>query len=63
MVCKICPVRKRCLDKGTCEKCDFGKSFCKLKSRIEKLERKNEALEKENKKLIDELEAFEIPGF
>lgn len=63
MVCKICPVRKSCLDKGTCENCDFGKAFCKLKRKIEKLERENEALKKENKNLLDELEAFEIPGF
>ena len=55
MVCRACPIRRHCWDKGNCGTCDFGKAFINLNEKINKLKEKNQALEKENEKLKEEL--------
>ncbi len=54
MVCKLCPTRKHCWDKGNCQECDYGKAFEKLNRKIKRLKAKNEALKKENEELKDQ---------
>lgn len=44
MVCKQCPTRKHCWDKGACEDCDFGKAFYALERKIGRLKKKNAEL-------------------
>lgn len=51
MVCKQCPARKRCFDKGSCERCAFGQAFEGLYKKLERLKAKNEKLEAEKKRL------------
>lgn len=40
MVCKICPARRHCFDKGYCENCEFGKAFEGLKAKNERLKKR-----------------------
>lgn len=63
MVCKLCPTRKHCWDKGNCEDCDFGKAFENLNAKNKRLKAKNEALEAENKKLKERIEILLHPNF
>lgn len=44
MVCKLCPTRKFCWDKGNCESCEFGIAFNSLDKKIKRLKEKNEKL-------------------
>ena len=46
MVCKLCPSRRHCWDKGSCESCEIGKAFNGLDAKIKKLQKKNEILSK-----------------
>lgn len=52
MVCKICPTRKYCWDKGDCENCDFGKVFENLNAKNKRLKAKKQFLEKENERIV-----------
>ena len=63
MVCKICPVKKTCFDKGLCEICDFGKAFTSLSNKTKRLTAKNVALQEENRELKDRLETITNPDF
>ncbi len=63
MVCKICPLRRHCFDKGTCENCDVGKAFEALKKKNERLKEKNRVLEDENEKLKKRIDILECPDF
>lgn len=63
MVCKICPARRHCWDKGTCENCEFGKALEGLKKKNENLKEKNIALKGENEKLKRRIDALECPDF
>ena len=63
MVCKLCPTRKHCWDKGNCESCDFGKAFISLDAKNKKLKAKNEALEVENKELKERINTLLHPNF
>lgn len=51
MVCKLCPARKHCWDKGTCESCEYGKAFNALERKIGRLKKKNAELTDLNAKL------------
>lgn len=56
MTCKLCPAKKNCWDKGTCEECDFFKAFEHLDKKIKKLKAENKDLQSQNeilKKRID----------
>ena len=48
MVCKPCPLRTHCFDKGSCESCDLGKAFEGYNLKIKRLKEKNKALKNEN---------------
>ncbi len=63
MVCKLCPTRKHCWDKGSCENCDFGKAFINLDKKIKQLKAKNEKLEREKSDAINRLGALLDPKF
>lgn len=63
MVCKLCPLRRHCFDKGSCETCDLGKAFEGYSKKIKKLKAKNEALEEENKALKERIEILLNPNF
>ena len=63
MVCKICPTRKHCWDKGSCETCEFGKALEKLSTKNKKLTEKNKALEVENRRLKEQVEILLHPTF
>lgn len=63
MVCKLCPTRKHCWDKGNCETCDFGKAFEGLNSKNKKLKAKVEALEAENEELKERINTLLNPNF
>ena len=55
-VCKLCPARSHCWDKGECQDCDFGKAYSKLERKIKRLEKKVASLREENEKLRAENE-------
>lgn len=63
MVCKLCPTRGHCWDKGTCETCDFGKAFNGLDAKNKKLKAQNKALEAENKELKEQINTLRNPNF
>ena len=63
MVCKLCPARKHCWDKGTCENCDFSKAFERLNAKNKRLKDKNEDLILENEKLKRQIETILNPDF
>lgn len=63
MVCKLCPARKHCFDKGSCERCAFGQAFEGLHKKAERLKAKNEKLEAENKAMKERLETLLYPDF
>lgn len=63
MVCKLCPTRKHCWDKGRCETCGFGKALENLSTKNKKLKKKNEALEIENRRLKEQVEILMHPTF
>lgn len=63
MVCKLCPTRKYCWDKGNCEDCDFGKAFEGLNKKAKKLKAKNEQLQSENKELKERIDTLLNPNF
>lgn len=63
MVCRICPVKRTCFDKGLCDVCDFGKAFDGLVKRIDRLKAKNVSLQEENQSLKDRLETITNPNF
>ena len=63
MVCKLCPERKRCWDKGNCESCEFGKAYNGLFEKNKRLKAKNEKLEKENKELNKRIDDLLHPDF
>lgn len=51
MVCRSCPTRRHCWDKGLCQECDFGKAYFKLERKIKRLEKKNKKLLLENEEM------------
>ena len=59
MVCKLCPARKHCFDKGICENCAFGQAFEKTHKKVERLKAKNEALQAKNEALQAKNEALQ----
>ena len=61
MTCKLCPTRKHCWDKGSCEDCEFGKAFINLDKKIKRLKEKNKKLEWEKSDAINKLGAM-IPA-
>ena len=63
MVCKLCPTRKYCWDKGSCENCDYGKALENLNKKNKRLKAKNEALEAENKELKERIDTILCPDF
>ena len=63
MVCKLCPMRRHCFDKGTCETCDFAKALENLNAKNKRLKSKNEALETEIKVLKETIEILRNPNF
>ena len=63
MVCKLCPYKRHCHDKGTCETCDFGKAFENYNKKIKSLKAKNEQLQKENKALEERIYTLLHPDF
>ncbi len=63
MVCKLCPTRKHCWDKGSCESCDFGKAFEGLNAKNKILKAKNEKLQSENEELKKRIETLLHPNF
>lgn len=63
MTSKLCPTKKHCFDKGTCETCEFGKVFKRLDAKIKRLEIKNGALRAENKELKKRIENITFPDF
>lgn len=63
MVCKLCPTRKHCWDKGSCENCDFGKAFINLDKKIKQLKEKNEKLHFENEELQKRIDNLLFPEF
>jgi len=63
MVCKLCPTRKYCWDKGNCEGCAYAKAFENLNAKNKRLNAKNNALEAENKELKDRLDTILNPDF
>ena len=63
MVCKLCPLRRHCWDKGNCQNCEYGKAFNGLDAKNKRLKAKNEALEAENKELKDRLSTLLNPIF
>lgn len=60
---KLCPVRRVCLDKGSCGNCSFSKAFDGYDRKLKKLKAENEKLKAENEKLKQELDDLSIPGF
>ena len=63
MVCKLCPTRRHCWDKGNCQNCEYGKAFNGLDAKNKRLKKKNEALEAENKELKERLSTLLNPNF
>jgi hypothetical protein len=63
MVCKLCPTRKHCWDKGSCETCEFGKAFINLDKKIKQLKEKNKKLEQEKSEAINRLDTLLDPKF
>lgn len=63
MVCKLCPARKHCWDKGSCETCEFGQAFINLDKKIKQLKEKNKKLEQEKSEAINRLGALLDPKF
>jgi hypothetical protein len=63
MVCKHCPARRHCFDKGSCESCAFGKAFENLYKKAGRSKAKIKELEAENKALKERLETLLHPDF
>jgi prefoldin subunit 5 len=63
MVCKLCPARRHCFDKGICENCGFGKAFEGLNKKAKNLKAKNEKLSAENEELKERIETLLHPNF
>ena len=59
MICKLCPTRKHCWDKGSCESCDFGKAYYALERKINRLKKKNAELTALNATLLDDVVKLE----
>ena len=51
MVCKSCPARRHCWDKGNCQACEFGEGYFKLEKKIKRLEKKVKELQAENEEM------------
>ena len=51
MVSKLCPVKRYCLDKGTCDSCPFGEDFDRYSKKIKNLKAKNKELSVLNNQL------------
>ena len=63
MVCKKCPAKKTCFDKGSCESCDFGKAIEGFVQKIERLKAKNFELQHKNRELEMRVETLLNPNF
>ena len=63
MVCKLCPSRRHCWDKGNCQNCEYGKAFNGLDAKNKRLKKKNEELQKENEKLKERIKVLLHPDF
>ena len=63
MVCKLCPSRRHCWDKGNCQNCEYGKAVNALDAKNKRLKKKNEELQKENEKLKERIEVLLHPDF
>ena len=63
MTCKLCPLRRHCFDKGSCETCDLGKAFEGYNRKNKKLKAENEKLKEENEKLKDQIDTLRNPNF
>lgn len=63
MKSRICPYRRHCHSSGTCETCDFGKTFISLCEKNKKLKERNKALAEENAELKRKLDILTNPNF
>ena len=63
MVCKLCPARRHCWDKGNCEDCDFGKAYIGLDKKVKQLKAKNKKLQVENEELKKRIDYLLSPEF
>lgn len=63
MVCKVCPARRHCWDKGNCQNCEFGKAYISLSDKNKRLKERNKALEAENKEIKERMETILHPDF
>lgn len=63
MTSKLCPVKRHCFDKGTCETCEIGKAFEGCNKKIKKLKEKNEKLRVENAELKERIDTLLHPNF
>lgn len=60
MVCKVCPARRHCWDKGNCQNCAFGKAYISLSDKNKRLK---ERIEAENKEMKERMETILHPDF
>lgn len=63
MVSKLCPIKKHCFDKGSCETCELGKAFEGYAKKIKRLKEKNEKLQVENAELKERIDTLLHPNF
>ena len=63
MVSKLCPAKRHCFDKGSCDSCAFGKAFENYNKKIKNLKTKNEQLQSENKALKERIDTLLNPNF
>ena len=53
-MCKLCPARRHCWDKGNCQACEFGEAYFKFEKKIERLEKKVKELRTESEEIKKE---------
>ena len=63
MVCKVCPARRHCWDKGNCHNCEFGKAYISLVDKNSKLKAQNAELKKEVEGLKARIDTILNPEF
>lgn len=59
---KLCPYRRHCLSAGTCETCDFEKTFVNLHTKLQKQKAKNKLLQEENDRLRERIDTLTNPN-
>lgn len=57
MKSRICPARKHCWDRGSCEECGFHKAIENLNTKIKNLKKRNKFLVEENERLNEQIES------